>query len=242
MSADKSIPKPRVLIVEDEAILACDLESCLESFGYEVTGIASSAEEALRLAAASQPELAVMDIHIRGSIDGIEVADHFHRNQGPAVVFLTAHSTDDVLQRAKVTQPLAYLLKPYQGGELKVALEVALYRRRMEREQEELIRKLEQALAEVKTLRGLIPICAWCRKLRDDDGFWLSVEAYITNNTEAACTHGICPTCYKKQTANLPARQDKQEREAKPACPGSHDKLYEAKKNPGGRRRSRRRR
>lgn len=203
MSDNIQCRKHRVLLVEDEAVVAADLEFRLESFGYEVAGIADSGEEALRLAAATQPDLVVMDIKIRGEADGIQVAEQFRRSQGPAVVFLTAHSTDEVLQRAKLIEPLAYLLKPYQPGELRVALQVALYRQRMEQERAELTRKLERALAEVKTLRGLIPVCAWCRKLRDDDGYWLSVEAYLLNHTDATCTHSICPACYEKQIANL---------------------------------------
>ena len=199
MSPDFPSAKSRILIVEDEAIVACDLQSRLESFGYEVVGIAVSGEQAIRLAAETAPDLVLMDIQLRGQRDGIQVAETLRAEHRVGIIFLSAHSTDDMLTRARLTEPLAYLLKPYQERELEIAIDVALYKRQAERVREELIRQLEQALAEVKTLRGLIPICAWCRKLRSDDGFWMSVEQYLRAHTEADCSHGICPDCLKKQ-------------------------------------------
>ena len=199
MTADTSAARTRILIVEDEAIVACDLQSRLESFGYEVVGIAVSGEQAMRLAAETSPDLVLMDIQLRGRSDGIQVAEQLRAANRAGIIFLSAHSTEEMLKRAKLTEPLAYLLKPYQERELKIAIDVALYKRRTERVREELIRQLEKALAEVKTLRGLIPICAWCRKLRSDDGFWMSVEQYFRAHTEADCSHGICPDCLKQQ-------------------------------------------
>jgi two-component system, response regulator PdtaR len=208
---DKSQPQPRagskarILIVEDEGIIALDLQSRIESFDYEVAGIANSGAQALTLAAETDPDLVVMDIKLGGDLDGIGVAERLRSGKTIPVVFLTAHSDGDLLSRAKVTEPLAYLLKPYHEKELKIAIEIGLYKGEMERERAELTRRLEQALAEVKTLRGLIPICSWCRKVRTDEGFWLSVETYIQQNTRAEWTHGICPTCYQEQEDALSA-------------------------------------
>jgi CheY-like chemotaxis protein len=199
MTPDLPTARTRILIVEDEAIVACDLQSRLESFGYEVVGIAASGEQAVSLAADTSPDLVLMDIQLRGRCDGIQVAETLRAEHGVGIIFLSAHSTEDMLTRAKLTEPLAYLLKPYQERELEIAINVALYKRQAERVREELIRQLEKALAEVKTLRGLIPICAWCRKLRSDDGFWMSVEQYFRAHTEADCSHGICPDCLKRQ-------------------------------------------
>jgi len=199
MTADTSAARTRILIVEDEAIVACDLQSRLESFGYEVVGIAVSGEQAMRLAEESSPDLVLMDIQLRGRSDGIQVAEQLRAANRAGIIFLSAHSTEDMLKRAKLTEPLAYLLKPYQERELRISIDLALYKRQAEAMRDELIRQLEKALAEVKTLRGLIPICAWCRKLRSDDGFWLSVEQYLRARTDADFTHGICPDCLKKQ-------------------------------------------
>jgi len=209
MTSDTPTAKTRILIVEDEAIVACDLQSRLESFGYEVVGTAVSGEQAVKLAAETSPDLVLMDIQLRGQWDGIQVAEKLRAGNRVAIIFLSAHSTEDMLQRAKLTEPFAYLLKPYQERELKISIDVAMYKRQAERVRDELILRLEKALAEVKTLRGLIPICAWCSKIRSDEGFWLSVDQYLRANTEAACTHGICPDCYKK--VRPPAAPDPKE-------------------------------
>ena len=195
-------PKPRILIVEDEAIVACDIQAQLESFRYEVPAIAASGDEALHLAAETVPDLVLMDIKLKGDLNGVQVADILRRKHGIQLVFLTANSEEEMLQRAKLTEPLNYVLKPYHEKELRIAVEFALYRAKMDWEREQLTRQLEQALAEAKTLRGLIPICAWCRKIRTDDGFWLSVENYLEQNTDATCSHGICPECMDKVVIN----------------------------------------
>ncbi len=190
--------RPRILVVEDEAIVACDIQACLESFHYAVPGIACSGEEALQLATETSPDLVLMDIKLKGSLNGVEAAETLRQDLGIPVVFLTANSEEEMVNRAKTTEPLAYVLKPYHERELRIAIEVALYKAKMERDRERLMRQLEQALAEAKVLRGLIPICAWCRKIRTDEGFWLSVETYLEKHTDASCSHGICPDCAEK--------------------------------------------
>ena len=76
-------------------------------------------------------------------------------------------------------------------------------RKNAEAERERLISELRDALAQVRTLRGLIPICAWCKKIRNDDGYWQQLEAYITNHSEAKFTHWMCPDCAREQTEAL---------------------------------------
>jgi two-component system, response regulator PdtaR len=198
------VPIPRILIVEDEVIVACDIQARLESFHYEVPGMAASGEEALQLVSEIWPDLVLMDIKLKGDLDGVQVADLLRRRHGIPVVFLTANADEEMLERAKQTEPLNYVLKPYHEKELRIAIEFGLYRAKMEREREQLTRRLEETLAEAKILRGLIPICAWCRKIRSDQGFWLSVENYLQQKTDAICSHGICPDCMEKMTAQLP--------------------------------------
>lgn len=197
--------KPRILIVEDEAIVAWDLQSRLESFDYEVPAIAHSGEQALKLAAEHPPDLVLMDIKLRGEMTGVEAAEKLRCQSGTPVVFLTASADNEIVQQAKQAEPLGYLLKPYQERDLRIAMEIALYKARMEREREELIRQLEQALAEARILRGLIPICAWCRKIRNDEGYWLSVENYLEKTADVVCSHGICPECRSQVAARRAA-------------------------------------
>lgn len=123
----------RILVVEDESIVAKDIRSSLQSLGYLVAGMASTGEEALAQAAALRPDLVLMDIKLKGEMDGIEAA-HRLRSAGPVpVVYLTAYTDDDTLRRAKVSEAFGYLLKPFEDRELRTTIEMALYKHNMER-------------------------------------------------------------------------------------------------------------
>lgn len=188
----------RVLIVEDEGIVAKDLQGTLENLGYVVPDVVSSGEEAVQKAAEMQLDLVLMDIVLKGDMDGIEAAERIRARFGIPVVYLTAYADEDTLQRAKLTEPYSYILKPFEERELHIAIEMALYKHQIEEERERLIHELQDALAQVKTLRGLLPICASCKKIRDDEGYWNKLETYIQKHSEAEFSHGICPECAKK--------------------------------------------
>lgn len=118
----------QILIVEDEAIVALDLRQTLESLGYGVTGIASSGEAALRSAAERTPDLALVDVRLSGEMDGIETAQAFKDQWAIPVVFLTGHASEEVLERAKVTEPVGFVIKPYVLRNLQTAIEIGLYK------------------------------------------------------------------------------------------------------------------
>ena len=118
----------QILVVEDEAIVALDIQSKLRSRGYEVPALASSGKEAVEIADALRPDLVLMDIQLEGDIDGVEAAEQIRRRFGTPVVYLTAYSDDRTLQRAKVAEPFGYLLKPFEERKLHAAIEVALYK------------------------------------------------------------------------------------------------------------------
>jgi len=118
----------RVLIVEDEPIVALDLQQEIEDFGCEVVGLAESADEALAAVEENRPDLAMMDIRITGSMDGIETARLLRDTYGVPVIFLTSYSDDTTLQRAAREMPYGYLTKPFQTRELKATLQVALHK------------------------------------------------------------------------------------------------------------------
>ena len=118
----------KILVVEDESIVARDLINRLNRFGYAVLGTVASGEEALEEIGRSRPDLVLIDITLRGSIDGIETAARIREEFGLPVVYLTAHSDDHTLERAKKTEPLGYILKPFEDRELHATLDVALYR------------------------------------------------------------------------------------------------------------------
>jgi DNA-binding NtrC family response regulator len=210
---------PRIFIVEDEAVVACALEGQLTAFGYEVSGVAGEAERALEAMAAAPPDVLLTDIRLKGDLDGIGLAERSRERFGVAVVFLTGYSDPETVSRAAKAQPYSFLVKPYSEREVRAAIEIALYRRSAEAELaryrlhlEELVgertaelresnRLLEEALAQVKRLSGLIPICMYCRRVRDDRQEWQKIEEYICAHSEADFSHGLCPECYKVKIA-----------------------------------------
>jgi PAS domain S-box-containing protein len=124
--------KVMILLVEDDAIEAMDIQRILESEGYIVPKIASSGEEAQLILKDFKPDLILMDISLRGDIDGIKTTEIIKENYKIPVIYLTAHSEDKTVQRAKLTDPYAYLIKPFDSNELKQVIELALYKNEME--------------------------------------------------------------------------------------------------------------
>jgi CheY-like chemotaxis protein len=123
----------KIFIVEDERIVADDLKRMLERMGYQVVGLAASAEEAIQKIEATKPELVLMDIHIQGSLDGIDVAEHVITQFDIPVIYLTAYADEPTVGRAKGTLPSGYILKPFDERGLKTTIEVVLYRNNMDR-------------------------------------------------------------------------------------------------------------
>lgn len=122
----------RILIVEDQSIVAHDLQHRLQALGYEVVGPAHTATDALELAASRRPGLVLMDIHLPGDMDGIQAAIAFREQYRIPVVFLTAFTEESTLQRAKTAEPYGYVVKPFEDRELRAALEVALHKHAVE--------------------------------------------------------------------------------------------------------------
>jgi len=122
----------RILIVEDDGIIATRLQSILEKLGYDVIGAVASGEEAVQKARESSPGLVLMDIYLAGDMNGIEAAAEIHTQSDVPVVYLTAYSTDELLQQARITGPYGYLIKPIGDRELHATIEMALYRYELE--------------------------------------------------------------------------------------------------------------
>lgn len=121
------------MVVEDEVVIAMRLQQRLTELGYDVTGVAYSGDEAVEKAKSLSPDLILMDIMIPGKLDGIEAAKTLKTKLGIPVIFLTAYSEEKIIQRAKKAEPYGYILKPFQDRELKAAIDVALYKKKMEK-------------------------------------------------------------------------------------------------------------
>jgi CheY-like chemotaxis protein len=185
----------KILVVEDDINVAVVLEARLESFGYKVCDVAATGLSAIESAIEHRPDLILMDILLEGDMNGIEAADNIINHFDVPIIFLSCLNDPAVLERAVKTNPYGYIVKPYDKAALKMSIEITLVKYRAEKDREKLIDQLEQALNEVERLSGFLPICASCKRIRDDEGGWQQIEDYIAKHSEADFSHGICPEC-----------------------------------------------
>ncbi|MDG1113349.1 MAG: EAL domain-containing protein [Pseudomonadales bacterium] len=122
----------RVFVVEDEVLVARDIKSRLEKLGYQVIGTAARGDDAVTRVLSERPDLILMDINLKGDMDGIEAADRIRAEADLPIIFCTAYSNDETLARAKVTVPYGYVLKPFDNRELEITIEIALHKHQME--------------------------------------------------------------------------------------------------------------
>ena len=134
-----------ILIVEDESIVAKDIETRLKKFGYHVFGPVPTGEEAIKKVTEKSPDLVLMDIRLKGKMDGVETAQLIHQNFDIPVIYITANADEKTLERAKVTDPFGYIIKPFKEKDLKTTIEITLNKYQMERK----LKQSEQWLATV---------------------------------------------------------------------------------------------
>ena len=190
----------RILIAEDDFTSRIMLAGVLRKSGYEVLETVNGAAVWDALQQPDAPRLVILD-WIMPEMDGPDVVRRvraLQTDRPPHIILLTARG-----EKADIIAGLGagandYLAKPFDPGELRARVEVG---QRMVEMQDALAAKIEelrQALGQIKTLRGMVPICANCKKIRDDQGYWHRLEVYVRDHTEAEFSHGICPECMKK--------------------------------------------
>lgn len=184
-----------ILVVEDDPNVSTVLTARLESMDYHVCGSAETGLDAISGVYRHHPDLVTMDILLKGEMNGIEAAAKIAEGSDVPIIYMTCLSDQQVFKRAIETHPYGYIIKPYDINELRSAIEIAVVKHQAAKERETLIAQLQKALKEVKTLSGLLPICASCKKIRKDDSTWQQIEDYIASHSEANFTHGICPEC-----------------------------------------------
>ncbi len=185
-----------ILVVEDDPNVSTVLTARLESLGFRVCATAETGYEAINGVHRHHPDLVTMDILLKGEMNGIEAAGRIAERSDVPVIYMTCLADRQIFDRAIRTNPYGYIVKPYEINELRSAIEIALVKHAAAKERESLIAKLKDALQEVKTLSGLLPICAACKRIRnDDDNSWQQIEEYIAKHSNADFTHGICPDC-----------------------------------------------
>jgi DNA-binding NarL/FixJ family response regulator len=127
----------KILVVEDDTIIAITIEGRLKEFGYKVVGRASTAQDAIKKTIELEPDLVLMDIHLKGPVDGIEAAQTIYGIYNIPVVYLTAFSDENTLERAQKTSPFGYIVKPFSDSTLKTTIKLALLKHDAEKKDSE---------------------------------------------------------------------------------------------------------
>lgn len=206
----------RVLIAEDDAVSRHLLQSLLTRWGYEVTAVENGAEALEILAGGEPPPLVVLD-RMMPRLDGVEVCRQVRAlpDRPPLyILLLTVQKRTDEIVEGLEAGADDYLTKPFDSKELRARVGVGERVMRLQNELNQRLRELEEALAQVNKLEGLLPICSYCKRVRDDQDYWQQVEAYVEARSEARFSHGICPDCYEEHfRPKLEELKRKQERE-----------------------------
>ena len=138
----------RILLVDDEIVISMRLEEILTSMGYDVVGVAATGREAIEMAIDCHPDLILMDIVMPGELDGIDAAAKIRSEIDVPVIFITGHAKDRLIERAKQVSPFGYILKPFQENQIKVAIEIALHKKKMEEQLQKAYHELEGRVKE----------------------------------------------------------------------------------------------
>lgn len=218
--------RPRLLFIDDEEI---NRSNFLETFGdeYEIL-LAGSGEEALEIMARESTLALILSDQRMPGISGAEVLARA-RELAPKAerIMITGYSEpDDIMAAINQGQVYRYILKPWTSGELRIAIIHAVERHQLKEENLALLLALEKKnfeleelvrarTMELKNLQSLLPICSYCRKIRDDKNAWHELETYLHQHTDIIFTHGICPHCYEKAIAenSQPIRELKTKKE-----------------------------
>jgi len=179
------MPKTNVLVVEDESIVSKDIQHSLKKLGYNVVGAAATGDRALEIGRAERPDIVLMDIMLKGDMNGIEVAEIMKSELGIPVIFLTAYADDSTLSKAKVTEPYGYIIKPFKEVDLHTTIEMALYKHNKNKEVEK-ERDLLYSLVENKDSKEFIFVKANSRlvKLNTKDIYYVeALKDYVVINT-----------------------------------------------------------
>ena len=189
----------RILIAEDDCVSRCLQKHTLSGWGYEVI-VATNGRDALDLLLDQKPEMAVIDWMMPG-LDGIEVVREVRKNATPEwtpyLLLLTVKTEKPDVVAGLNAGADDYLTKPFNIDEFRARIAAGARIVGLQKDLIGRLKELEVALANVKQLQGLLPICSYCKNVRDDSNYWQRVEQYLTEHTDVRLSHGICPPCYE---------------------------------------------
>lgn len=202
--------KMRVLIAEDDATSRTILQSILFKWGYEVVVAFDGLQAWQILQDKDSPSLVILD-WVMPMMDGIDVCRKVRLAETPErpkyIILLTGRDSKEDIVKGLDAGADDYITKPFDNEELRARIQVGRRVVQLQMDLNHHVQDLQDALDHIKTLQGILPICSYCKKIRDDQNYWQQVESYISKTTDARFTHSICPECYereiKPQLANL---------------------------------------
>lgn len=189
----------KILIAEDERVSRRLLELTLTGWGHEVVVTEQGAEAWAVLEREDAPSLAILDWMMPG-MDGIEICRRVRQRKippRPYIILLTAKSGKANIVEGLIAGANDYVTKPFDRDELRARVHVGETVLDLQQKLAARVIELEEALGQVRVLQGILPICSYCKHVRDDRDYWQSVECYISEHSDAKFSHGICPTCYE---------------------------------------------
>jgi PleD family two-component response regulator len=188
-----------ILVVDDKPANLRLLFQLLTEQGYHVRAVSSGAN-ALESVQQALPDLILLDI-MMPEMDGYQVSQRLkqdERTRGIPIIFVSALDAVQDKVAAFRAGGVDYIPKPFQAEEVLARVETHLSLRSLQKQLAQRVRELEDALEQIKTLRGLLPICAKCKKIRDDQGYWHEVDVYLKDQAHIDLSHGICPDCFRE--------------------------------------------
>jgi DNA-binding response OmpR family regulator len=203
----------KILIAEDDPVSRRILEETLLDWGYEVSVASDGAAAWDALQRADAPSLAILDI-MMPEMDGLNVCRSVRQLSAalpPYLILLTAMSRKEDVVKGIGAGANDYLTKPFHRDELKVRVGAGVQMLELQARLADRVRELEEALSQINQMQGLLPICSYCKKIRDDHNYWQKVETYISQRSQVQFSHGVCPTCYEDVTRELAERRQQGE-------------------------------
>jgi len=188
----------KILIAEDDPISRLVLTTNLTNWGHEVVSVINGLGAWETLQQPDAPRLAILDWMMPG-MEGPEVCRRLRQiptDIAPYIIMLTARQGVEEVVAGIAAGADDYLTKPYHKDELQVRLQVGVRMIELQTKLANRVDELQQALEQVKKLEGILPICGYCKKIRDDQDYWESVESYVTRHSGAEFSHSICPHCF----------------------------------------------
>jgi DNA-binding response OmpR family regulator len=189
----------RVLIADDDAASRHLLRAALSGWGFAITEAVEGGEALRILEGSSPPDIALLDWIMPG-VDGLEICRHVRADLPAAptyIILVTARGGVESVMQGLQAGADDYIAKPFDARELRARLHAGVRIVELQKALLERFHELEEALKRVKQLQGLLPICSYCKKIRNDRNYWEQVDSYLASHSEVQFSHGVCPDCYE---------------------------------------------